>query len=146
MVSVFDVAKAFLVLDDKKDASDGISNLKLQKLVYYAQGFHLAFHDTLFFPERIEAWPHGPVAPALYHEYKQYEGRPIDPPKDFDLEDNFSKEQIEILQDVHDVYGQFSGWQLRNISHEEPTWINNEADRNVISEQEMREYFKTRLK
>ncbi len=38
-----------------------ISNLKLQKLLYYAQGFHLALYDKLLFSEDIEAWQHGPV-------------------------------------------------------------------------------------
>jgi uncharacterized phage-associated protein len=40
MASVYEIAKSFLLLDDKNDG-EGITNLKLQKLVYYAQGFHL---------------------------------------------------------------------------------------------------------
>jgi uncharacterized phage-associated protein len=49
-----------------------MSNLKLQKLMYYAQGFSLVLFNKPLFPERIEAWIHGPVIPAVYHKYKGY--------------------------------------------------------------------------
>ncbi|MGA8142178.1 MAG: type II toxin-antitoxin system antitoxin SocA domain-containing protein, partial [Desulfobaccales bacterium] len=71
MISCVDVAKYFLSLTDE-ESGELISNLKLQKLVYYAQGFHLVFYDTPLFSERIEAWTYGPVVPDLYHEYKSH--------------------------------------------------------------------------
>ena len=54
-----------------------ISNLKLQKLLYYAQAWHLAIYDTRLFPERFQAWVHGPVIPEIYHRYKEFGPRPI---------------------------------------------------------------------
>ena len=54
-LSCYDVAQYFLAQMDE-DAGDLISNLKLQKLVYYAQGFALALYGRPLFPERIEAW------------------------------------------------------------------------------------------
>ena len=54
-----DVAEYFLSRVDE-DAGDSLSNLKIQKLAYYAQGYHLALHGTPLFNERIEAWQHGP--------------------------------------------------------------------------------------
>lgn len=60
-IQPIDVANFFLsAMDD--DAGDLISNLKIQKLVYYAQGVHLAMFDTTLFDEEILAWEHGPVA------------------------------------------------------------------------------------
>ncbi len=48
------------------DSGDNLSNLKLQKLVAYAQGFHLAMKDgEPLFDEPIEAWAHGPVIPSM---------------------------------------------------------------------------------
>ena len=44
MSNVHDVANSFLLLDKLNDG-EGISHLKLQKLVYYAQGFYLAIFD-----------------------------------------------------------------------------------------------------
>jgi len=54
MISVDEVAKYFLSLTDE-EAGDFFSNLKLQKLVYYAQGFHLALFDRPLFADNIEA-------------------------------------------------------------------------------------------
>ena len=65
MATVFDVARYILSRQDQ-NAGDTISNMKLQKLVYYAQGFALAITGKPLFQEDIEAWEHGPVAPALY--------------------------------------------------------------------------------
>ena len=69
MHTAFSVAKYFLFLSDE-EAGDTISNLKLQKLLYYAQGFHLALNDSPLFAESIEAWTHGPVVPVVYQLYK----------------------------------------------------------------------------
>src|SRR5688572_18511108 len=71
MPSALDVAKYLLSLQDE-EVGDSISNLKLQKLLYYAQGFHLAEHGRALFEERIEAWQHGPVIPTVYPEFKDY--------------------------------------------------------------------------
>jgi uncharacterized phage-associated protein len=49
-----------------------LSNLKLQKLLYYAQGHYLATAGQPLFDDRIQAWSHGPVVPTVYHEYKKF--------------------------------------------------------------------------
>ena len=115
-----DVAEYFLSLQDE-DAGDLISNLKLQKLVYYAQGYHLALFDEPLFEEHIEAWLHGPVVPSLYREYKQCGVAPIPSPEDMDFS-KFNNEEKEFLDEVYDVYGQFSAWKLRNMTHEDEPW------------------------
>ena len=74
-VTAMQVAQHFLALQDE-DAGDLISNLKLQKLLYYAQGIHLALNGQPLYPERIEAWQHGPVVPEIYHAFKEYRARP----------------------------------------------------------------------
>jgi uncharacterized phage-associated protein len=142
MVSCFDVANFFLAQADE-DAGDLISNLKLQKLVYYAQGFHLAMFDQPLFPEEIQAWVHGPVIPELYQKYKEYGPNPLPPPVSLELE-RFSPEVIELLNDVQQVYGQFSAWKLRSMTYEEPPWSNTETGQS-ISYEKMKEYFKTLL-
>lgn len=70
MLTCFDAADYFLSKIDE-DAGDVITNLKLQKLVYYAQGFSLALCGRPLFAERIEAWQHGPVCPALFAKYEK---------------------------------------------------------------------------
>ena len=145
MVDVHLVAKYFLLKGDDDDES-GIGNLKLQKLLYYAQGFYLALFGQPLFDSLIEAWRHGPVCPAVYHKYKNNKGNLICAPKDFEPILVFSPEQIEFLDEVYDVFGQFSAWKLRNMTHDEPPWANNEINTSQISVDEMADYFKTRVK
>jgi uncharacterized phage-associated protein len=144
MLTAAEIASYFLA---KVEVEDGelISNLKLQKLLYYAQGNHLALYDAILFPEPIEAWNHGPVVPAVYHQYKQYGPSPLPCPGDFELS-KFSNELQDFLEEVYDVYGQFSAWKLRQMSHEEPPWKNAyEKGRATISTDAMKTFFKTLL-
>lgn len=140
MVRAKDVADFFLNLPD----SD-ISNLKLQKLVYYAQGFHLAFFDKPLFNDTISAWAHGPVCPTLYHEYKKYGDSIIPRPSNPIINETFDVNQTELLNDINKVFGQFSAWRLREMTHEERPWIAHEQDASVIPHEELKEYFKTRI-
>jgi len=123
MPSCHDVAKFFLS-QACVEAGDLVSNLKLQKLVYYAQGFHLAIHDKPLFEEPIEAWMHGPVVPTLYHHYKTHGQAAIPLPDDYD-QTAFSTEELELLNEVQRMYGQYSAWRLREMTHEEAPWMNN---------------------
>ncbi|MGB8986769.1 MAG: type II toxin-antitoxin system antitoxin SocA domain-containing protein [Candidatus Sulfotelmatobacter sp.] len=142
MLSCFDVAKYFIALVDE-DSGDSISNLKLQKLVYYAQGFHLAMHGEPLFPERILAWTHGPVVEELYHAYKKFGSGPIDLSQSFDV-DIYSPDMHGFLTEVSTVYGQFTATKLRNMTHEEPPWKNTPKG-DEIPHAAMRQYFKTLL-
>lgn len=118
--SASDVARYFLAKQDA-DAGDTISNLKLQKLCYYAQGLSVAARGEPLFAERMEAWLHGPVVPQLYREYRDYGSGAIPPVTDLDLE-AFDRADRMLLDDVHAYYGQFSGWRLRQMTHDEAPW------------------------
>ena len=146
MLSALDVANYFLA-SSQEEAGDLISNLKLQKLVYYAQGFHLAVFDEPLFNESIEAWTHGPVVPDLYHYFKHYEAGPIPPPDEFEFDDDKYDEEVKsLLDEVNEIFGQYSAWKLRNLTHDEPPWINSyEKPSNLIPVDSMKEYFKTQL-
>lgn len=145
-LTAMDVARYFLAkvgdLDDE-ETDDYICNMKLQKLVYYAQGTFLAIHGKPLFDEPIEAWTHGPVVPSVYREFKDHGARPIAPVRDLD-ESLYSAEVSAVLDDVWDVFGQYSGRKLRSMTHEEPPWRNTRS-RQTISLDSMREYFKTLL-
>jgi uncharacterized phage-associated protein len=138
-----DVAKCFLYLDDAREG-DGISNLKLQKLVYYAQGFFSAIFDMSLFNDNIEAWTHGPVVPSLYRSYKEHGAGRIAFPDEFD-KTSLTKEEFELIEEVFEVFGQYSAWKLRNMSHEEEPWLNHEDQADVIPFDEIKGYFKKRI-
>ena len=143
---VFDVVKFIVRAGDLYDDGDSITNMKLQKLLYYFQGFHLAeFEGKPLFSEAIHAWEHGPVVPSVWRKFT-YLGRwPIEiAPEAMDV-DSFTQDQVVLMADVYDVYGQYSAWKLRNMTHEEPPWRNtwnNGAGRDdVIPHDSLREYF-----
>lgn len=142
-LKVSDVAKYFLAKSDE-EAGDAITNLKLQKLVYYAQGFSLVLLNRPLFNEPIEAWTHGPVVSSLYDEYKKYGSNTIPIPTDVDFS-TYSKEEKELMDEVYDVYGQYSAWRLREMTHEEPPWKDAYADSpgSVIPHDSMKRFFNT---
>ena len=143
MLTCHDVARYFLAqIND--ESGDLISNLKLQKLVYYAQGFYLALNNTPLFAERIEAWTHGPVVPELYHAYKKYESGSIPAPNDIDFS-IYDKQTREFLDEIYSIFGQFSAWKLRNMTHDEPTWRDAADYAGEITHQAMKEYFITQI-
>lgn len=145
MNTSFEVANYFLTKTDE-EAGDLISNMKLQKLVYYAQGFHIAmFNKRPLFNEPLKAWTHGPVVESLYHAFKAYGGGPIPRPADFSSE-VLSFEVRELLDDIYKVYGQYSAWKLRNLTHDEPPYQEGLRDSGaIISIESLYKYFQTQL-
>lgn len=140
MIPAIDAAKYLLSLSDE-DAGDNMSNLKLQKLLYYAQGVHLAIHGKPLFHEQIEAWKHGPVVPPVYHSLKHFGSGPvaIDGAIDFDA---IGSDERETMDEVFAVFGQFSAWKLRDMTHSEPPWKETEPGAR-ISRQSLKSYFET---
>ena len=125
MITVFDVADYFLAKTDP-ELGDLMTHMKLQKLVYYAQGFNLALYNEPLFSEPIEAWQHGPVCPQLHQYYKDHGSSEIKPVKDLEeVSKLFTKEQLELLDEVYTVYGCFAAWYLRQLTHQDTAWHNN---------------------
>ena len=143
MFSASKVAKYFLAKAEE-EVGDGISNLKLQKLVYYAQAYHLAMHGKPLFREPLEAWEHGPVVPGLYRAYREFGSGNIPAPQDFDP-DEYDPETAEFLDEVYNVFGQYSAWKLRNMTHDERPWVEAFERGNgsgVISHAAMRDFYR----
>ena len=137
-----DVAEYIIWLDSQND-SDGISPLKIQKLVYYAQGFFLAVFNKPLFTDSIEAWRHGPVVPTLWQEYKDYGKNPILLHSGYNS--NLPSEETDLIDEVFNIFGLYSAWGLRNMTHEEQPWIDHNEDGGIIPQEELKVYFATRL-
>ena len=140
MLSCFDVAKYFLTKVDEEEG-EVITNLKLQKLAYYAQSASLAFYDSPLFTESLEAWKHGPVVPDLYQVYKSYGASPL-PKTETAVVECFSLGNRKLLDDVYAFFGQFAAWKLRDMTHEETPWQEASLTQGVISLGSMRDYFR----
>ena len=74
------VADFFLA---NRDDEDGLTHLKLQKLCYYAQVFHLALIGRRLFDEQLLAWDHGPVTRSIWDRFA-YQRGVLPRPEDFD--------------------------------------------------------------
>lgn len=122
--SAIDIANYFLYKAQIATEEDQelISNLKLQKLVYYAQGLHLAEYGEPLFSERIEAWMYGPVIPDLYHHYKKYGSDGIRADVNFDPL-SIDQETREFLDDIYEVFGQFTAVRLMKVTHSDKCWL-----------------------
>ena len=120
---------------------DTISNLKLQKMMYYQQGFHLAYFGTPLFDEDIVAWQYGPVVPSVYQEYKSFESNSISTSKEGI---SLSDDEEDLFNNVYEEYNQFSAVALMKMTHEETPWKTTEIN-SVISRDKMAAFFKTQI-
>ena len=142
MYNALDIAKYFITLASPED-EDLITNLKLQKLLYYAQGFNLALYEQPLFSESIKAWQYGAVVPEVYYNYKEHGSNSIPQPDDFDI-DQYDVETKELLDEVYEVYGQYTAPTLMRFTHKELPWketpINEEITHSL-----MKDYFETQI-
>ena len=141
MYAALDIAYWFLarnrIAEIEQDA-ELISNMKLQKLLYYAQGVYYAIMNKVLFSDSIFAWTHGPVVESVYHKFKQFGSNGIEVDA-INLPD-FPDETVRILEDVYDVFGQYSAWKLREMTHAEKPWMST-AEGGVINVELIRDYF-----
>ncbi len=147
MYSAIDVARYFLAQSDP-DAGDTMSNLKLQKLLYYAQGVTLALTEKPLFSDPLEAWLQGPVVPSVFRKYKEAGSGAVileeAQSEEGDGIEEFDESTREILDEVYQVYGQFSAWKLRSMTQEEPPWRNTPQG-SEISHHRLSDFFSTRV-
>jgi uncharacterized phage-associated protein len=89
--------------------------LKVHKLLYYCQGWHLAWTGQPMFYEEIEAWSNGPVVADFWHDEDKQRirppGRALDP------------HAQEIVRYVVARYGSLTGQELKRLTHLEPPWV-----------------------
>ncbi|WP_395476457.1 Panacea domain-containing protein [Rickettsia endosymbiont of Pantilius tunicatus] len=143
-ISCFDVANYFLVLVDR-EAGDTITQLKLQKLIYFAQGIHLALFNKPFFEEEIEAWKHGPVAPKLRIPFGNLQDGPIAAPGEMDF-DIYTQQQKNLIYKIYSIYGEHTAGYLRNLTHQHSIWL--EAIGNIdhtMTKEKIQEFFKVNI-
>mgnify|MGYP004477188473 CR=1 FL=1 len=133
MFSAIDIAKWFLfknnaevqeheVANDDYEVYERITHLKLQKLLYYAQGISLALYNKPIFKEKIEAWQHGPVVREVYSLFNVFGRNPIIMPmqesdEEIITEIEQDKETIDTLNLTYDNFAIYTAWQLREMTH-----------------------------
>lgn len=130
-----------------------MSPKKLQKLLYYAYSWTLTLTNesiddlrNKLFEENFEAWVHGPVIPEVYQRFKHYGYADIVLDEVHNVK--FDEDIENILNQVWDVYGGYSGNELESITHQEKPWLiarNGlpvlEPSRNKISDVDIFSYY-----
>jgi uncharacterized phage-associated protein len=145
MASVQDVAVYILQRTGKTSA------MKLQKLVYYSQAWHLVWEERPLFPEKIEAWANGPVVRELYREHrKRFEVTARTFPEG--NSDRLTETEQETIDAVVDSYGKLKAFELSEMTHREAPWKDarrgvppGAACTNIITKQAMAEFYESLL-
>jgi uncharacterized phage-associated protein len=141
-------AIALYFIDRAHKSGSFLTNLKLQKLLYYAQGWHLGLYGVPLFTDRIEAWVHGPVVPPLYRKYKNYGWNNIDGDV---IAPTLNDPIAAFLEELCKVYFHRDAYELELMTHRETPWTdarkglppeaNSEAE---ITQESMKAYFAKR--
>jgi uncharacterized phage-associated protein len=97
-----------------RQRSPGLPIKKLHKLLYYAQGHHLAVFGLPLFHESVSAWDMGPVVGSLWYEERQ--GHPPGDARKLD------EAALNTVGYVLSRYGRLTGQDLENLSHAEEPW------------------------
>lgn len=131
--------------------AEEVTPLALQKMLYFAQGIHMALSGMEFFREECEAWAHGPVFKDVYDIFKNFKYNPIDDIRFAMFQNRFHElpdDEKRIIDLVVETFGMYSGKVLERITHEETPWKNarvnclpGESSNEVISKESIKKYF-----
>lgn len=145
MLNSIDVANFFIDLA-KSDPYNDMTNIRVNKMLFFAQGWSLVRRGKALFKEDLRAWTYGPVAPSVYYAFQPCGNQKIvDYSGKFDPE-KFSAEEIDLLLDVSREYDKYSTTKLVDMTHAKGSpWqqVYQEYENKVISKSSISEYFKT---
>lgn len=102
-----------------REHGDYLTPLKLQKLMFYADAWHMVTNGEELVPDRFEAWVHGPVLRSVYYRFQRYRWNPIG--EDVDCPE-LAPETKDFLDELYKVFGGFSGYELEQLTHQEAPW------------------------
>lgn len=128
---------------------DEVTNLSLQKMLYYAKAVFFVKYGLELFPEQCEAWIHGPVYPVIYNKYKKYNKNFLpDCDAQMDYQSLLDERERQVIQYISESMGVYSGWVLRELTHREQPWKdaregleNDVPSRNLIPDENINAYF-----
>ena len=139
-MKTIELANFILSLDQSEEAD--ITPMKLQKLLYFAHGYHLAIFGTpLLVDEKFEAWKHGPVVKDVYESFAAHGNKHI--PFKGTPKLSINSKSIELIKDTFKVYNRFSAGQLSKITHLKGTPWYGKGNYEVIPNDEIKIFFST---
>lgn len=121
MINVIELAKYFIIKAYQDGREFDITNMKIQKLLYYTQSLYLALYHQVLFADNLEAWRYGPVCPSAYHYYSNFESKQLPLPDEKDLTE-ISPKIKQVLDEVWLYFGEYHAYQLSDMSHLDFPW------------------------
>jgi uncharacterized phage-associated protein len=121
MVSPLDIARYFIFRAYEDGRELLMTNMKVQKLLYYSQSIHLALFEEPLFEDEIQAWRYGPVCPPAYRFYREFEEKQLPVPKKNELT-QFPEATQNLLDEVWEYFGEFHAYSLSDLTHLEFPW------------------------
>src|SRR5437667_343554 len=103
-----------------ENISEGITPLKLQKLLYFGQAASLSLFNKKLFNDGIEAWKFGPVVSSIYHQYKNKQNLPI--VKSSGEYKQIDEDTSKFIGEVFNLFDKYSARELVEITHRHAPW------------------------
>ncbi|MDJ0774836.1 MAG: DUF4065 domain-containing protein [Mastigocoleus sp. MO_167.B18] len=122
MINSINVARYFIIKAYEDGIEAEMTNMKVQKLLYYAQSLHLALYDESLFDEEIQAWRYGPVCPPAYKFYCQFEAEQLPIPEKEESLQAIPEEIKSLLEEVWEYFGGYHAYRLSDMTHGEFPW------------------------
>ena len=117
MFSAHDVA--IYIINWCLDHSIQITNLKLQKLLYFVQGEYSNVKGTRLISDDFYAWQLGPVVPTVYAEYSIFSSSALPAQKQTPP---FDEEETYVIDAILQKYAHYTTWNLVELSHQQDPW------------------------
>jgi uncharacterized phage-associated protein len=137
--NALDIAK--YIINYEHSLKREISNLRLQKILYFVQVKFLVTTNKPCFSDNIEAWAFGPVVAAVYHKYKIYGSLDI-----FEKSTPIfiDKSTINLMNNILESCALYPTYQLVEITHNQDTWKNaySKGSGSIITQESIIKYFK----
>lgn len=121
MLLCLDVARYFIIRSYEDGREAAMTNMKVQKLLYYTQSLHLALYDEPLFDNEIQAWRYGPVCPPAYYYYSEFEAQQL-PIPDGGFVAALPLNTRTLLEEVWDYFGSYHAYFLSDMTHLEFPW------------------------
>ena len=144
------VANYFLQLDSERVEPD-VTQMKLHKIMYFAQANYMGATGSRLFSSRIEASPRGPIARAIYSNFKKFRKEIIVADDSYFLETHAEQSndipefEMEYLRDVWDKFSEYSAIKLQRMIHEDTPWKKyheSGAQHIVIPDDEIEDWYR----
>lgn len=144
MHSSITVANKILELAQEKNNT--ITPMQLMKLVFLCHGWMLGLHSRHLIKDPIEAWRYGPVIKCLYDSIKEFKSNPVTYPLHSEEQEQLDKQEIELIKQVYQEYGHYSGIELSSLTHDknspwDRTW-SRYGQNALISNDLIEDYYK----